>query len=111
MTVAGLDHSRADGQSQTQSAWIIQAILSVGQITVRVIDRRQFLRRVRWLQMLCQGIDYLFQSASFKPFLLSPAPLVGGPPSATGGGPGQIFAPMKVVTQECPLGAKDLCSL
>src|SRR5262245_21305409 len=61
--MAGLAHSRADGQTRLQGTWIIQAIFSVGQVALRVMDWRQFVGRIRWFQILGQGVEYLFYTA------------------------------------------------
>src|SRR5665647_404959 len=76
MSVSALNHARADWQAQFQSAWIIQAVQTIGYISMPVAHGCQFFGCAKGFQMLLESVDYLVNRPGTEPFLLGVPPLI-----------------------------------
>src|SRR5258708_964664 len=100
MTMAALDHARADRQVQLEWSGVVQAVSAIGQVAMRVTHRGFFFRGADWLQMFLQGLQHLLESSAAQPFLLRSSPGIrfGWPAGLRRGC--QVFTDMEEIAQK-----------
>src|ERR1700722_7415921 len=111
MAVSTLDHPGTNGQTQPESARIIQAVQPIVQIAITMAHRGFFLRLIFRFQIGGQRFHPLLHRSSTQSLLLGPAPAIGLGAPTSRCRCAQIFTDMIKVAEKDSLLAKDFPAL